>query len=203
MATRLDVVNACLAIMGEAPLNSIDEDHAFKHGALNILSRNDEEIQNKGWWYNTEDLLLRVNPADMRVYLPTDGSTIRPQGHKSMRYVQRGRVLYDLQAGSDRFDQSFTLDVKLIRQVPFEYCPRSISAFIGRKTVLDFQQEYDGDQTKTRNLLIEVYGDGGRILGLKGSAESEHIRNVGFNFVSESERLSRVTNRVNYSRRPR
>lgn len=203
MATRLDVVNDCLAIMGEAPLNSLNEDHSFKQGALNVLTRNDTSIQNEGWWYNLENLRLMRNPTDGRVYLPTDGSTIRPDCNLGQRYVQRGRVLYDLHGGTDRFPDGFTLNVKLIRLVPFEDTPRSVNSLIARKTVLDFQQEFDGDQTKTRNLLIELYGDGGRILGLRGAAEAEHIRSIGFNFIQESERLSRITNRVNYSRRPR
>lgn len=203
MATRLDVVNACLAIMGEVPLNSLNEGHAFKDGALRILDRNDEDIQAEGWWYNTESLVLRFNPADSRVYLPTDTGTIRPPDGYGARYVQRGRVLYDLQEGTDRFHAGFQLKVKLIRHIPFVDCPRSVGAYIMRKTVLDFQQEFDGDQTKTRNLMTEVYGDGGRILGLKGKVEAEHIRNTSYNFVTESERLSRITGRVNYSRRPR
>lgn len=203
MATRLDVVNDCLAIMGEAPLNALTEDHSFKQAALNVLTRNDRAIQNEGWWYNTENLALLRNPADERVYLPTDGSTIRPDTSMGHRYVQRGRVLYDLEKGTDRFPEGFTLKVKLVRQVAYEDTPSSVNSLIGRKTVLDFQQEFDGDQTKTRNLLIEVYGDGGRILGLRGAAEAEHIRSVDFNFIHNSERLARITNRINYSRRPR
>lgn len=203
MTTRLDVVNACLAIMGEAPLNALTEDHAFKEGALRILDRNDDDIQSRGWWYNLENLLLRVNPQDNRVYMPTDIGTVRPEGHWGARYVQRGRVLYDLHEGTDRFPSTFQLRVKFIRKIPIQDCPQSVGAYIARKTVMDFQQEFDGDQTKTRNLMIEVFGNGGNILGLKGAAEAEHVRNIGYNFVIENERLSRVTNRINYSRRPR
>lgn len=203
MATSLDVVNQCLAVMGEAPLNTLAEDHAFKQAALNILDRNDGTIQSEGWWFNTEDLTLAASPADSRVYLPTDAATIRPEGSDSLRYVQRGRVLYDLQGGTDRFDAGFTLAVKLVRRVPFADIPASVNAYVARKSVLDFQNEYDGDQTKTRNLAAEVNGIPGVALGLKGMAEAEHIRNIRYNFVTESERLSRITNRVNYSRRPR
>ena len=203
MATSLDVVNQCLAIMGEAPLNALAEEHGFKQAALNILDRNDDNIQSEGWWFNTEDLTLTVSPADHRIYLPTDTGTIRPEKWLRQRYVQRGRVLYDLQEGTDRFADGFTLDVKLVRRVPFEDTPKSVNYYIARKSVLDFQNEYDGDQTKTRNLTAEVMGVPGVTLGLKGMAEAEHIRNIGFNFVVENERLSRITNRVNYSRRPR
>lgn len=193
MTTRLDAVNQCLAMMGEAPLNTLAEEHTFRDSALHVLDRNDKAIQNKGWWYNTERLTLSVNPADLRVYLPGDATTIRPSAREyaydHRRYVQRGRVLYDLYTGSEFFDAGFTLKVELVRRLPLEIVPESVAQFIVRKTVLDFQQEYDGDQTRTRNLSAEVMGGGG-FLGLYGEAKAEHIRNVGHNFLDNSPGVS-------------
>lgn len=194
MLTTLDVVNQCLAIMGEAPLNALNEDHVYKAGAINKLNHNDAMIQSEGWWFNTENLKLRVNIADRRVYLPTDNSTVKPHRNHAARYVQRGRTLYDLREGTDRFPDNFELDVLLVRRVPFEDLPVSVSSYIAGKTVLDFQNSFDGDQTKTRNLLIEVNGLPGQTLGLKGMAEAEHIRNIGYNFINDSSRLGRIRN---------
>lgn len=200
--TQLSVVNACLAIMGEAPINTLAEQHVYKTNALAILERNDDNLQSEGWWFNTETLRLTVNPVDSRMYPPTDAATVRPSVNDRWRYVQRGRVMYDLLKGTDILDADTTLDVQLVRRIAFDDLPKSVAAYIARKTVLDFQQDYDGDQTKTRNLQLEVYGQPGVSPGLKGMAEAEHIRNVGFNFIDNSERLSRITRRVNYSRRP-
>lgn len=209
VATTLDVVNDCLAIMGEAPLNTILEDHAFKTAAINVLDRNNRDVQALGWWFNQEDLKLTVNPTDNRIYLPNDAATVLVDDriHRDF-YAQRGRVMYNLTQGTDMYDVGFTLNVTLTRQLAFEDLPNSANAYIGRKTVLDFQNEYDGDQTKTRNLQGEVYGMPGSAYaqttkGLKGELMAEHIRNKRVNFINQSERLSRVTNRVNYSRRPR
>lgn len=200
--TQLSVVNACLAIMGEAPINTLAEQHVYKTNALAILERNDDNLQSEGWWFNTETLRLTVNPVDSRMYPPTDAATVRPGVNDRWRYVQRGRVMYDLLKGTDILDAATVLDVQLVRRIAFDDLPKSVAAYVARKTVLDFQQDYDGDQTKTRNLQLEVYGQPGVSLGLKGIAEAEHIRNVGFNFIDNSERLSRITRRVNYSRRP-
>lgn len=195
--TQLGVVNACLAIMGEAPINSLAEQHVYKTTALAILERNDDNCQSEGWWFNTEDLTLTVNPVDHRMYPPTDTATVRPALlSERSRYVQRGRIMYDLKNGTDVLDDAFTLKVKLVRRIAFEDLPKSVSAYIARKTVLDFQQDYDGDQTKTRNLQLEVYGQPGVSLGLKGLAEAEHIRNVNFNFIENSQRMHRISRHV-------
>lgn len=206
MATTLEVVNQCLAIMGEAPLNTIAEEHPFKQSALNILDRNDKQIQSEGWWFNTEYLTLTVNPTDSRIYLPNDTATIRPIFDRP-NIVQRGRVLYDLHNGTDLFAEGTTVQVNLIRRIAFELVPQSVNDFITRKTVLDFQNDYDGDSTKTRDLWREVYGTPANAntqesMGLRGIAKSEHIRNTKVNFIQQSSRLHRITSRIDYSRRP-
>ncbi len=201
--TELETVNACLAIMGEAKLNTLAEEHTFKGNALDILDRNDRSIQGQGWWYNTENLKLVVNPVDHRVYLPGDAMTVQPsiKGVRG-RYMQRGRVMYDMQDGTDQFADNFTLQVELVRRVPLDDLPFSIQNYILRKTVLDFQQEFDGDQTKTRNLQIEVFGNAAaNIIGLRGDAEAEHIRSVAVNLINNSERLWRVRRVISYSSR--
>ena len=192
MASQLSVVNDCLAIMGEAPLNTLAEDHAFKSAAINALTRITNTILSKGWWFNMETLELSTNPTDLRIYLPNDVGTVLPS-HSNVNVVQRGRVLYDLDRGTDRFDVGFTLTVRLTRTLALEDIPASVSDLIAAKTVLDFQQLYDGDQTKTRNLIIEV-------AGLNTLANSEHIRNRRVNLIDTSARLNRIRNVINTSR---
>lgn len=202
MSTKLDVVNACLAIMGEAPLNALTEDHAFKEAAIKYFEDNNDQIQSKGWWFNKEDLTLRVSPVDFRVTLPGDTGAFEvtdPYAVRS-RYTQRGRRLYDLEEGTDMFPANFQIKGKLTRIIPFEDLPVSVAAYIERKTVLDFQNQYDGDQTKTRNLTIEVYGNGVNIPGLRATAEAENIRNTKMNFIHNSTRMMRIRQRINQVR---
>lgn len=209
VATTLDVVNDCLAIMGEAPLNTIAEDHAFKQAALTQLDRNNRNIQAQGWWFNQELLTIAANPLDNRLYLPNDaGSFIVLDRTKLDEYAQRGRVIYNLSKGTDIFSPGFSLKVQLIRQLAFEDLPNSANAFIAGKSVLDFQLQYDGDSTKTRELKGTVYGfpttqGAEQSRGLYGELNAEHIRNKRFNFIQNSERLSRITCKIDYSRRPR
>lgn len=207
VATTLEVVNDCLAVMGEAPLNTISEDHAFKTAAITILERNNRNVQANGWWFNQELLTLTVNPTDLRIYLPNDtGTFIVTDRSKRDEFAQRGRVIYNLTKGTDMFSAGDSLKISLIRQLAFEDLPNSANAYIARKTVLDFQLDYDGDQTKVRNLQAEVYGvpttqGSQEQLGLKGALMAEHIRNKRVNFIDQSDRLARIRNRVQYSSR--
>lgn len=194
MVTKIRVVNDCLAIMGEAPLNVLAEDHAFKEAALSTLDRVSSTVQSRSWWYNMETLELTASPVDFRVYLPNDLGTLLPT-HANMNLAQRGRVVYDLDRGTDRFPEGFTCTVRLTRKLEIEDVPESVAELIAARTVQEFQNLYDGDQTKTRNLSEAVQS---RSI----DANSEHIRNRRVNLVNTSERLYRVTSRINYSRRP-
>lgn len=190
MANDLTVVNDCLAIMGEAPLNALAEDHAYKAAALSTLARVSRAVQSRGWWFNLETLALATDPVDFRVHLPNDTGTVLPS-HTNANLAQRGLVMYDLVKGTDLFDAGFTCTVRLTRLLPLEYVPDSVALLIATQTVLEFQSLYDGDQTKTRNLMELV-----KELGVVAS--SEHIRNRRVNLVESSERLHRVRRVINH-----
>lgn len=80
--------------------------------------------------------------------------------------------------------------------IDIEDIPSSVAELIASKVVLEFQNLYDGDQTKTRN-LTELVNQ------LSIAAVQEHVRNRRVNLIDTNERLSRVRNTINYSRRPR
>jgi hypothetical protein len=185
MATQLDVVNDCLAVMGEAPLTTLQEDHEYKAAALNRLASENREIQSKGWWFNMEEVKLVADPTDNRIYLP--GDTLAITLACSAKLAQRGRVLYNLSEGTDKFPAGTTYDARLTRLVPYEDLPQTAAAFVGVNVVLWFQNQYDGDQTKTRNLSL-----------LREQRETavmtEHIRNRKVNLLDSNVRLARIRN---------
>lgn len=199
MVTSLSVLNQCLAIMGEVGLNTLAEPHGFKASILALLSRVSTRIQSSGnmgtgWWFNMENLTLTPSPADNRVYLPGDTGTILPFIRKDV--AQRGRVLYDLVNGTDQFEQGEEFKIVLVRVLALEDIPASVANYIEAQVMLEFQNDYDGDQTKTRNMMAMLQQ-------FQATAQAEHIRNRNVNLILTSERLSRITNRVAYARRPR
>ena len=58
LVTQLTVVNACLASMGEEPINSLAEENAFVNSAKFALENANINEQSAGWWYNKERLRI-------------------------------------------------------------------------------------------------------------------------------------------------
>lgn len=189
MTTQLEVVNECLAVMGESPIASLDEYHTFRDPALMYLKQANQELQAPGRWFNTENLKLTVDPIDKRIKLPGDFAASITFYHRPDLAV-RGNRIYDLVNGTDIFPDSTVLYSRLIRIVPFEDCPMLFAAYVGKEAVTRFQNLYDGDQTKTRNLAAARDQ-------LRAEQEKEHVRNRAVNLFDNSVGVQRIRNVVN------
>lgn len=186
MATQLTVVNECLATMGESPLASLAEDHEYKTAVLNKLDSETRRILAKGWWFNMESVTLTPSLNDNRIYVSGD-TVCSIVLDKRPDIVQRGRVLYDLANATDQFPAGTTLCGRINRMVTLDDMPVSASEYIATTVVLWFQSQYDGDQTKTRNLMATLEER-------KVDFMSEHIRNRKVNLLDTSVRLAKIRN---------
>lgn len=192
MLTQLDVVNDCLAIMGEARLNSLAEEHPFKGAVIDKLAVENRRIQAKGWWYNTESMKLLRDRLDKRIHLPDDiGATITFDNRPNL--TQRGRFVYDLENGTYEFPEGTELASRFVRIVAFEDLPISAACYIAAEVLVWFQSQYDGDQTKTRNLMATRDT-------LLGDMKLEHIRNRKVNLFDSNARLQRIRLTINDAR---
>lgn len=180
----LDVVNECLGTMGEVPLNTLAEPHAFKGAILQLLTKYDKTCQATGWWYNRENLTLKLSALDNKIYLPGDTISVRPC---NPRVVQRGRVLYDTENATPVFTED--QDVVLIRRVPFDELPESVANYIGAKTVLRFQAVYDGDSQKTRELEGQL-----RLAYIE--LRADETRNTKANLIEANVRLQQIKSKT-------
>lgn len=196
MANTLDMVNECLGTMGEVPLNSLNDPHAFKGPALRAIDKASSTIQGKAWWFNTEELELVPNPDTGHVYLPGDcvavafgfpGVTFRGGAHQR-RYVQRGRRLYDLQEGTYVIIE--TLRAQIARKLSVEDVPQVINDLIRTTAVLTFQSNYDGDNNRRAELVQEQ-----KLAEI--AAKAENIRQGRLNILDNSPRLRRIKRTTN------
>lgn len=169
---QLDVINNCLATMGEAPLNTVDEDHPFVAGALRIMRQENSRIQGMSWWFNTEHAELLQDPTTGFVVVPGDAIRVTPYG--GIRYVQRGNRLYDTHRGS--YVIGCAVHCTLIRDIPWEDTPPTYQFAVNDSTVRKFQRNYDADRVKMEQIL----GDARETWA---ALRTEHIRNVRANFV--------------------
>lgn len=148
--TELEVVNACLATMGETPLNTLEDDHSYKAAALSYLAQVNKIEQKVGWWYNSEYILLTPDVSGY-IYVPTDALSIKTIDRMyTPAYAQRGNRLYNVRDNSYEWPSAFWID--LVRLIAFNDLPYHAADLVHYGTVMRFQREFDGDNTRYSQL---------------------------------------------------
>lgn len=180
MRNELDVVNACLATMGERPLSTINEPHAWVGAALRQLEKSNSDAQDTGRWFNTENKTVVPTVGTGFITFTEDIVGVRTY---SRDYILRGNRLYDLVNGTFVFTAS--LDILVVRLIPFVNLPGSAQRYVEAQTVLMFQGLYDADPVKTRELAVEA-----------GKAavmfNAENTRHDAGNLITGNARLQRL-----------
>lgn len=148
--TQLDIVNACLKTMGETKLNTLEEDHVYKDDAVDLIDRVRMDVSSLGLWFNTEWVKLQPQATSKFIMVPSDVLKLDVNPRCGGRVVQRGNRLYDSFRNTYEFDRS--VDAKLVRLMDFDALPYEVLMFIRDDSVLRFQSDFDGDNTKYQKL---------------------------------------------------
>lgn len=146
--TELDVVNKCLASMGEMPVNSIaNSTNPMVTNARAAFADANTQEQGPGWWFNTEAITLHPQ-VDGEVFVPADTLSLCTIGDFNPMWLSiRGRKLYDNRVGS-YFVTGDPIKVKIIRALPFTDMPYNMQRLVRASSVEKFQLDYDGDEQK-------------------------------------------------------
>lgn len=202
MATTLDVVNDCLATLGEAPLATLTEPHEFKSSAQRILARTSKRIQATGWWCNQEAVTYVPNSVNGQVQLPGDvlkfqsgvrNRDLLQRGVPKPWIVQRGSRLYDTRTQSYVITEDEVIG-EITRNVPFEDLPPVLNEYIAAEAVVKFQSNFDADNSKRQEL--EQHWTLAR-----ADARAEQIRQVAVNFRNNNSTLNRIKSYTRSARR--
>src|SRR5690606_1506434 len=193
--TKLDVVNAWLKTMGETKLNTLEEDHPYKDDALDLVDRVLRDTSSLALWFNAEWLKLLPQATSKYIMVPTDVLKVDPTPQCGARpAAQRGRRLYDVARNKYEFDGPVT--VKVARLLDFEDCPYEVQMFVRDDSVLRFQSDFDGDNTKYQKILQQRNDSW---INLR----SEHIRQIKANPLYARASVDVLRQRVfNYSGHP-
>ena len=184
--STLEVVNSMLGLLGELPVNSINDPHTLIPAALAAITNQNALVQVDFWWFNVEYPTLIPQEGSGLVLVPPDASSVDSLT-QDPRLAVRGNRLYNLDDITDVFTQP--LRVRLHRVLPFSDAPAVARAHIGAKAKLEFQMAYDGDSTKAQFLQQEIKETYIRL-------HSEHIRNAKANMLmrpSVQHTLNRIT----------
>ncbi|NUX98781.1 phage tail protein [Paraburkholderia youngii] len=191
--TQLDVVNACLATMGESPLVAVDQDHPYVQAALTALRNSSTLVQGEGWWFNTDGQTIAIDPGNGYAYAPADALSVETQ---APAVINRGTRLYDQRTSTYDMRPLFgggPIKAVIIREIPFEDIPTLAQHAISERAQLDFQASFDGDDNKYSKI-------GGAYTLAHRLLKAEHIRQSRVNLfestsMQEKLRLMRPMSR--------
>lgn len=173
--TQLTVINACLASMGEEPINSMAEENAFVNSAKFALEQATANEQGRGWYFNTETVTIVPNARDGYYYAPADVLDLTVCEFNPTWLALRGQRLYNSAEGEFHTGKT-PIKVRLIRLLSFEDLPFMARRLVKGATVILFQQSYDGDATKSKDAETEYQM---AYIHLN----TQHIKTVGANFL--------------------
>lgn len=182
LVTQLTVVNACLASMGEEPINSLAEENSFVNSAKFALENATVNVESEGWWFNKEQITL-LPDTDGLYRVPADVIDLDINSNPAW-LTMRGQKLYSVVDG-DYLKGTRNYQANIIRLVTFEDVPFHAKRLIKAAAVLLFQQSYDGDATKIKEAETE-YGLAYQL------AKSQHIRSVKANFGTAASRQTKM-----------
>lgn len=156
---KLDVVNRCLASVGELPVNTIEgTTNPMVTTAVETLYQSTLDEQGIGWWFNTEIVTLQPQ-TDGTFAVPTDCMSLYTMDDFNPYWLAiRGRKLYNSQGG-EPYVSDRTMRVKIIRALTFEDMPFNAQKLVMSATVERFLNDYDGDQQKIATASEDYTGN--------------------------------------------
>ena len=171
--TELDAINRMLAVIGEAPVDSLSSiqineitDSALARRTLAEVNR---DVQSEGWSWNTDESVEIGATAQDEFVLPSDTlqAQFSPAQYSDCQYVQRGLKIWDRQKQTYAFadDVGGQLYIsQLIRQLDWDQLPHQAQEYISIRAARIYSDRFtnstvifsytSGDETYARGMLI-------------------------------------------------
>lgn len=153
MTTELKAINQLLSSIGEAPVNSLEGALTAEVAtARSILDEVVGEVQEKGWYFNSDKDITLTPDANGQISLSAD--VIRVDGLPHVEKVQviaRGSRLYN----RTEHTYTFAAPVRVVRAVelPWADLPRTAKRYIVTRAIRKFQDRQVGNSALGQVLL--------------------------------------------------
>lgn len=149
--SKLDVVNACIATMGQLPLDSVDSLYGHGAAALSKLNQNIEAVLARGWWFNIVPLALKYHAGTGMSVVPGDVITFTPA---DTRYQMIGGAVTDMMLGTT----AIWADVQgeAIKRIDWDKIPVEAQMYISAVTVQDFLMDFDASSLRAQQATLKT-----------------------------------------------
>lgn len=137
--TALDAVNDMLRSIGQGAVNTLDEfAGADAANAAACLVQTSREVQERGWYFNTDYDYPFLPDTEGAIALPSALLKYTPVWLER-HIVERQRKLYDTKAHSFVFPQGTAVKGDVVWLFSFEELPQAARTYIHRKAGRAFQ----------------------------------------------------------------
>jgi Autographiviridae tail tubular protein Gp11 len=173
--TELEAVNVCMALMGNAPVNSLTAPYgADVATARNLITEVSKDVQMEGWHFNTEyeyDLV----PSSNTITLASNMLSVDVENRSDMDVTFRDDRLYDLKNHTFTFTE--TVKATVIWMFPFDEIPEAFRRYIMIRAARRFQARYLGSEKQ--HMFTEVDETRARVnmLSSEGNSADRNILN--------------------------
>lgn len=152
--TELDAVNEIISVIGESPINTLEEiRNVDAISALRILRATSRQEQARGWSFNIiPEHTLTPEAGTGRIYWQENYLSLKGSGGEKL--VRNGDYIKDLSTGNFTFQQAITCEAILL--VDFEQLPEPMRTYIVTKAAFKFQSRYFGDDSLTSVTTQEI-----------------------------------------------
>lgn len=179
---RLDVINAMLISMEQAPVSSIDSTHPLVITALSVFDGVDMDVQAHGWWFNKDWNVTLTPDSTGAIVLPETILSVDPV-NPYVPFLQRGGKLYDPYTQTSKFTDPVV--VNLISRVAFEDLPEAAAKYIQRRSVYEYFLSFDGEANKLQHLATLMESS-------RATLNAEQMRVLRTNVVDSAQYLQLV-----------
>lgn len=149
LTSELDAVNIMLGTIGESPISSLDAATGVADAVIarQILNEVSIQVQEQGWYFNTEKNFELIPTLDTgEIFLPSNCIEVDTMGGDAQIEVAiRGRRLYDRINHTFRFTKNLKTEMVLLFE--FGDLPQAARHYISIRAARVFQQRVVGSET--------------------------------------------------------
>lgn len=187
--SELEAVNEILAAASESPISTLEDNQVIDASlALNTLRSTSVEIQTRGWFFNTEELVEITPDTAKNIILPPNALKVVMAGESaSLSCVQRGTRLYNKTDRTLEFESAVFVDLTL--GLDFDELPSSARQYITIRAARKYVDRYSGEQAS------HVYTQGDENTAAMALLD-EHIEQTKPNMLNDSTFMTDIVSRT-------
>lgn len=143
LISELDAVNKILAIAGDSPVQTLEDEYIQAKLARQILTRASRDIQTNGWWFNEEESVSLI--PDLGGFITLGVNVISAKiNDDSGEIIQRGNRIYDRANRTYVFTASISAD--LVIALEWNELPQTARSHITDMACIIYNNDFFGAQ---------------------------------------------------------